>query len=159
MIRRIMVILALLFVSFFVWHWLDKDSAQHFLTRIRTFSFNTPEQTTQLIDQSTTDLPANEPIVGEPEPTPPEYQADPLLDQILTPTTLEANKQVQTGVAVQVEWLPNSGIVVVEYTGVSELPHPDSLPKTSSSSIDIKMPTELSEQDYQDMKNLLQAIE
>lgn len=103
MIRRIMVILALLFVSFFVWHWLDKDSAQHFLTRIRTFSFNTPEQTTQLIDQSTTDLPANEPIVGEPEPTPPEYQADPLLDQILTPTTLEANKQVQTGVAVQVE--------------------------------------------------------
>lgn len=39
MIRRILVFLAILFVSFFAWRWFDKAAADGFLQKMKNFSF------------------------------------------------------------------------------------------------------------------------
>lgn len=105
MIRRILVFLALIFVSFFIWRWIDKSAADDFLLKLKNFSFEkwAPKYTTTITDADGTQrvLDVDEDFVGgltqeqeikdDNEPS----ENDLLIDQILTEENLKNSLEYQ----------------------------------------------------------------
>lgn len=176
MIRRILVFLAILFVSFFAWRWFDKAAADGFLVKVKNFSFKKqpsqytttitdPDGNTIVLDDEGTNTIGSTGLRDILSDTLADKTASGsevnewLLQQILTTDTLRNTATQNTGTVINVSGL--TGEVVVNTGPIETISAQPPKTITTPSQPTVVRPSQqpassLSDQDKSELANFLE---